>query len=612
MQTAKCKLRIVFVCVFAFFGSYRASADPFAFDDIEFWIGAGVNRAALVIDWQDGSDAPPALVWGYRWNGAATGAKMLLDVVTADERLFAKFGGTESNPVAVYGLGYDADGDRQFGIDDGTIFDSAGVAVTEPADLATATDSGDYYAEGWYTGFWHYGTAPTDPFDGGTWLDTPLGMAGRQLTDGAWDGWTFTPAFNFEAFATKPQAAPSPFPLGDYDHSGDVDANDYTRWKALYGSTSDLSADGNYDGIVNAADYTVWRNRYDRSTGGSIAPLGAVPEPTTASFAGVLFFTITFYFRRTANKRLWEHLVSESPVSGSFVAGKETEPMTRSQLCCLLFGCNVLLFGTPAVAQFAAEVVLFDAGTTPASGFTSALSALGSPERFTGEGVFPGVVSPFSPPFLKSEIVSIGEAGELTLRLSNYAIPQVGGPEIGVFSNFGLADANYPHGEAGSPAGGFGPPDSAMVEVSENGLDWASLGTFAFDIPTNGYTDLTDPYAASPGSVPSDFQQPFTGSLADFDGLKYVDAGADMRDLLAGSGGGKWLDISASGLAKVGYMRFSVPDDMLATTKLNFELDAVAISHAALGGATVPEPGAVIMAPLTVFLLAQRRKRSWN
>lgn len=279
---------------------------------------------------------------------------------------------------------------------------------------------------------------------------------------------------------------------------------------------------------------------------------------------------------------------------------------TREFCTFVISSFTILTMAQRAAAQYAAEVVSYNAGTNPAAGFVSPAAAIGSPERFTGEGVFPGVVSPFNPPFLASEIVSIGEAGQLTLRLSHYAIPQASGPEIGVFSNVGLVDINFPHGEAGSPAGGFGPPDSAFVDVSENGGSWVSLGNIAFDLPTSGYTDLTDPYATSRGSVHSDFQQPFTGGLASFNGLKYFDAGGpDMLELLAGSGGGKWLDISASGLAKVGYVRFSVPDDTLANMKLNFELDAVAISHAALGGATVPEPGTLLLAAIASLVFCR-------
>jgi hypothetical protein len=262
-----------------------------------------------------------------------------------------------------------------------------------------------------------------------------------------------------------------------------------------------------------------------------------------------------------------------------------------------------------AMAQYAVQVVSYDAGATPASGYNDSLSALGLPERFTGEGVFPGVVSPFNPPFLRNEIVSVGEGGQLTLRLSNYAVPQIGAPEIGVFSNPGLIDVNYPNGQAGSPATTFG-FDSALVEVSGDGVSWTSLGKTDFDIPTNGYTDLTDPYSGVAGSVLADFQQPFTGSLSSFSGLSYYNAGGgDILGLLAGSGGGKWLDISGTGLAQVGYIRFSVADDGNSTTKLNFELDAVSVSHAALGTATVPEPATLLFVAQASLALGFARRR---
>jgi hypothetical protein len=268
-----------------------------------------------------------------------------------------------------------------------------------------------------------------------------------------------------------------------------------------------------------------------------------------------------------------------------------------------------------AAAQYAVQVVSYDQGTTPAFDFSTsrpynlAATALGSPERFTGEGVFPGAVTPFSPPFLRDELVSIGEGGQLTLRLSNYARPQAGAPEIGIFSNVGLADQAYPNGQVGSPASTFG-TDSALVEVSADGVSWKSLGNTAFDIPTNGYTDVTDPYSGTAGSAPSDFQQPCAGTLDDFSGLKYYNAGGgDILGLLAGSGGGKWLDISGTGLSKVGYVRFSVADDGNPNVKLNFDLDAVSISHAALGTATVPEPATLLLVAHASLVLAIGRCR---
>ena len=142
-------------------------------------------------------------------------------------------------------------------------------------------------------------------------------------------------------------------------------------------------------------------------------------------------------------------------------------------------------------------------------------------------------------------------------------------------------------------------------------MSWSSLGNTPFDIPSNGYTDLTDPYSGVAGSAPSDFQQPFTGNLNDFSGLKYYDAGGgDILGLLAGSGGGKWLDISGTGLSQVGYIRFSVADDG-TSRKFNFELDAVSVSHAALGGATVPEPASIFLAAIGLSALTiSRRSRA--
>ena len=48
----------------------------FTFDMIESWTGEGANRAALVIQWNNETETT-ALVFGYRWDGQATGADMM-------------------------------------------------------------------------------------------------------------------------------------------------------------------------------------------------------------------------------------------------------------------------------------------------------------------------------------------------------------------------------------------------------------------------------------------------------------------------------------------------------------------------------------------------------
>ncbi|MEX2309697.1 MAG: hypothetical protein WD738_19145 [Pirellulales bacterium] len=275
-------------CVFMLVANPPVVAAPFSFDDIKYWVGDGMNRAALVIDWVENSTEPPALAWGFRWDGNARGSDMLAAIVAADPRLFAKLGGTRANPQAVYGLGYDDD-DGEFGVDDGTMFDSEGFAFTGPADLAMATDSDDYYAEGWFTGFWHYGTeAPdgTNPFDDGYWANTTDGMASRDLIDGAWDSWAFSPSFNFAAFAENPQAAmPPDAQPGDFNRDGSVDVVDYDLWRHTFGSMSELAADGNGNQVVDAADYVMWRANANPRTAAHRQSARPVPEPTPRSLA---------------------------------------------------------------------------------------------------------------------------------------------------------------------------------------------------------------------------------------------------------------------------------------------------------------------------------------
>jgi hypothetical protein len=285
--------------------------------------------------------------------------------------------------------------------------------------------------------------------------------------------------------------------------------------------------------------------------------------------------------------------------------------MKRFLLVVVAVASVILTRSQDARAEFhAVRVVAFDAGEGGSAGFDQPAAALGEPARFTGVGAFPGVVSAFNPPFMPSEVVSIGEGGSLTLRLSHYLLPGRDGHDLGVFTNVGFIDNDFPNGVASDPlsasAGTFG-ADAAVLEVSPNGVDWTTVGETLFDLPTVGYRDVTNPFAGEPGSEPTDFNKPFTGSLDNFAGLAY----ADMLDLLDGSGGGKWLDLAGTDLAFIGWIRFSVPDDGNAATSLKFDLDAVSVNTLAAGPA-VPEPSSMVIASIVaigalVFCVGQRR-----
>jgi hypothetical protein len=171
------------------------------FDDVQYWVGSGPNQAALVIDWNDGK-SPESLLWGYRWDGSATGLDMLESVVNADPRLFAHVG-TFSWGTAMLGIGYDLNNSGGFAVSPSLTFDGAGLALdSNPNDARVATDSADHYLEGWNNGFWGYYTRASSS---GAWASSFVGARDRVLADGAWD------AYNFEAdFASSIPSDPTP------------------------------------------------------------------------------------------------------------------------------------------------------------------------------------------------------------------------------------------------------------------------------------------------------------------------------------------------------------------------------------------------------------------
>jgi hypothetical protein len=188
------------------FTALASGASAFTFSDIQFWAGEGENRAALVIDWNDGIE-PQSLAWGYRWDGPATGEDMVLSVMQADQRLFGKVAQTSFGDV-LNGIGYDLDNDG-FAISDGTEF-TDGLAYTgDPTDNATSVDLDDHYLEGWMEGFWGYWNSE----DGTSWSESGVGIADRDLVDGAWDGFSFAPGFVSSAPDTPVAAVPEPTTL---------------------------------------------------------------------------------------------------------------------------------------------------------------------------------------------------------------------------------------------------------------------------------------------------------------------------------------------------------------------------------------------------------------
>jgi hypothetical protein len=273
----------------------------------------------------------------------------------------------------------------------------------------------------------------------------------------------------------------------------------------------------------------------------------------------------------------------------------------------LLPALCAVVSGLPAAASpFATQVVSYDPGSTPARTFggvpyTNASAALGSPERFTGEGSFPGVVSLFNPAYELDEIVSIGEGGHLTLRFDTPITnnpANLFGVDLILFGNASFIDVEFPTGRIGPTAGMFG-LDTALLELSADGVTFVRWGDFTEGFfPTLGYLD-SGPFDTTPGRVLSDFLRPVDPGLTrqSFAGLNNAQAVA----LYAGSGGGTPIDIARTGLSAAWYIRVSVADDNNPATSLNAEIDAAAVVP---GPATAP-----LLAALAPIAWARRRRR---
>ena len=158
--------------------STLARAQTFSFSDIVNWTGSGSNEAAMLIDWNDGT-AHPALVWGYRWNGTATGEQMMQAIMASDPDLSVQIINDPEFGDYVNGIGFDGAG---------------GV--------------GSHFESGFSDGsFWGYflGSGTSYP----TWSFSDVGFTDRTLTNDSWDGWEWSSG---APPADQPIAAPPSTP----------------------------------------------------------------------------------------------------------------------------------------------------------------------------------------------------------------------------------------------------------------------------------------------------------------------------------------------------------------------------------------------------------------
>ncbi|QEG33383.1 hypothetical protein [Bythopirellula goksoeyrii] len=270
------------------------SASGFDLDDILFWAGTGDNESALVIDWNGASADDSSLVWGYRWGGDTKTIDMLTAIVASDERLYAKIGPISGFGVGVIGIGYDANNDGLFALDDETWFNENGISDLVPSEGAQSVDPDDWYQEGWGTGetpeervFWNFGIADASPFDGASWERSGMGVSSRTLADGSWDSFAFGQT-NQVYFAANPLAA-EPYANADFDNDGNVDGRDFVLWQRGFGITGGaipIDGDADKNGVVNSMDLAFWSQQYGDSSSAILSGIPLIiPEPSTGLFS---------------------------------------------------------------------------------------------------------------------------------------------------------------------------------------------------------------------------------------------------------------------------------------------------------------------------------------
>ena len=196
--------------------------------------------------------------------------------------------------------------------------------------------------------------------------------------------------------------------------------------------------------------------------------------------------------------------------------------------------------GTRAT-QFVAEVVSYKSGVgfatdlSTGAGYTNKDAIVGPPARET-PGKWGGPITPFSPPYLLDQILSIGVGGEVTLKFTKPIRDETLNPfglDFLVFGGAGFTITNGDFGGGGITDGTlFGQADGeTRVSVSADGDAWFVLDPKrapAFDAyhPTDGGGDFGLP--VNPALAKGDFA---AGDLAKF------------TELYDGSGGGTGFDI---------------------------------------------------------------------
>jgi hypothetical protein len=235
-----------------------------------------------------------------------------------------------------------------------------------------------------------------------------------------------------------------------------------------------------------------------------------------------------------------------------------------------------------ARAQFASSVIDYNPGTGFAAGYTNASAVLGTP-------VWGAAVTPFAAPYAKSQLVSIGAGGDITLQMST---PITDNPADPYGINFILFANQFFINSSSGVSGLYDHAASILVQVSPNDSTWYTLNPSVAPQPGALYPT----YGSGNPLLPVNPSL----TLANFMGQNP----AGVESLYAGSAGGTGYDLSwaedansnSVDVASADYVRIEVQSGVL-------DLNAIA---------AVPEPAVwsfIFMGPALFWLLRRAKNQ---
>ncbi len=244
----------------------------FTMDDIVYWVGTGSNKAAFVVQWNDAKN-PDALVWGFKWDGNATGEDMLKAIAKADKRFYSLlYYSGPSLGTAIGGIGFDLDAKGTVGLyNNGNttypLYPLDGVVNTSAYDFDnyTAIDANDHWQAGWMSkGYWSYWVKdPTDSdFGYSGW-----GASSRVLENGSWDVWNYNPNFD------SPDISSTLTPVSAYSAQADFTKGYFMVNEDWFGHTN---GSVNFVGDNNQIYYRVYSEKNNNQAFGATTQFGTI------------------------------------------------------------------------------------------------------------------------------------------------------------------------------------------------------------------------------------------------------------------------------------------------------------------------------------------------